>query len=115
MNVTNTFDADDENSINRQRATQRSTWVSVVVNLLLTILQVAAGIISGSQGLVADGIHSMSDLVADFVVLLASHHSRKEPDADHHYGHHRYENAASLVLGGLLLAVGIGMLGNAIG
>ncbi|MDN0082561.1 cation diffusion facilitator family transporter [Crenobacter sp. SG2305] len=113
MNAAEMFDESDDN-LDRQQATRRSTWVSVVVNLLLTLLQVAAGLISGSQGLVADGIHSLSDLVADFVVLLASHHSRKEPDADHHYGHHRYENAASLVLGVLLLVVGVGMLGNAV-
>lgn len=59
-------------------------------------------------------MHSLSDLVADFVVLLAVHHSKKAPDEDHHYGHQRYENAASLVLGGLLLAVGIGMVWSAV-
>ncbi|GAA5174909.1 cation diffusion facilitator family transporter [Niveibacterium umoris] len=97
----------------REAATKRSTWVSVVVNVCLTIGQVVAGIWSGSQGLIADGIHSLSDLVADFVVLLAVHHSQKAPDDDHHYGHQRYENAASLVLGGLLLAVGVGMIWSA--
>jgi cation diffusion facilitator family transporter len=64
--------------------------------------------------LIADGIHSLSDLVADFVVLFASHHSKKDADADHPYGHQRFETAASLVLGVLLLAVGVGMLGSAI-
>nr|WP_320150407.1 cation diffusion facilitator family transporter [uncultured Tolumonas sp.] len=76
--------------------------------------QVLVGFISGSQGLIADGIHSLSDLVADFVVLLANHKSKKEADEDHPYGHYRYENAASLVLGALLLAVGVGMLWSAI-
>jgi cation diffusion facilitator family transporter len=52
--------------------------------------------------------------VSDFVVLLAGHHSKAEPDADHHYGHYRYENAATLVLGVLLLMVGVGMLWSAI-
>jgi len=96
-----------------ERATKRSTWVSVVVNLFLTMVQVVAGIFSGSQGLIADGIHSLSDLVADFVVLLAVHHGRKAPDGDHHYGHRRYENVASMILGGLLLAVGVGMIWSA--
>lgn len=104
---------EDEPAPDKDRAVKRSTWVSVFVNLGLTATQVAAGIISGSQGLVADGIHSLSDLLADFVVLIASHHSRKDADADHPYGHHRYENAASLVLGVLLLAVGAGMLWSA--
>lgn len=97
----------------RAAAAARSTWVSVAVNLALTSTQIVAGILSRSQGLVADGIHSLSDLVADFVVLLANHHSQKDADADHPYGHHRYETAASLVLGGLLLAVGGGMLWSA--
>lgn len=95
-------------------AGRRSTWVSVWVNVTLTAGQVIAGVFSGSQGLIADGIHSLSDLLADFVVLIAGHHSKKEADEDHHYGHHRYENAASLVLGLLLLMVGIGMIWSAV-
>lgn len=98
----------------KDAAVRRSTWVSVTVNLILTVTQVVAGVLSGSRGLVADGIHSLSDLLADFVVLLAAHHSRKEADEDHHYGHHRYENAASMVLGLLLLAVGVGMAWSAV-
>jgi cation diffusion facilitator family transporter len=97
----------------RAAAASRSTWVSVGVNLILTITQVAVGILAKSQGLVADGIHSLSDLVADFVVLFASHHAKKDADEDHPYGHQRFETAASLVLGALLLAVGIGMLWTA--
>jgi cation diffusion facilitator family transporter len=85
----------------------------VGVNLILTITQVAVGILAKSQGLVADGIHSLSDLVADFVVLFASHHAKKDADEDHPYGHQRFETAASLVLGALLLAVGVGMLWSA--
>ena len=97
----------------RSAAASRSTWVSVAVNLLLTIAQIVTGIYSRSQGLIADGIHSLSDLVADFVVLFANHHSQKEADKDHPYGHQRFETAASLALGALLLAVGIGMLWSA--
>ena len=97
----------------RAAAASRSTWVSVAVNLLLTTVQIAAGVLTRSQGLVADGIHSLSDLVADFVVLLAGHHSRKDADEDHPYGHQRFETAASLALGALLLAVGLGMLWSA--
>lgn len=98
----------------RAAAASRSTWVSVGVNLVLTTVQIAAGILSKSQGLVADGIHSLSDLVADFVVLFASHHSKKDADEDHPYGHQRFETAASLALGVLLLVVGLGMLWSAI-
>ena len=97
-------------SPDKQQGAKRSTLVSVVVNIGLTISQVFAGIVSGSQGLIADGIHSLADLVADFVVLFANHHSGKDADDDHHYGHQRYETAASLFLGVSLLAVGVGML-----
>lgn len=110
-------DTDDAQHTPAQRAAAatRSTWVSVAVNLVLTAVQIAAGVLTRSQGLIADGIHSLSDLVADFVVLLASHHAKKDADEDHPYGHHRFENAASLALGALLLAVGVGTLGSAFG
>jgi cation diffusion facilitator family transporter len=98
----------------RAQAASRSTWVSVAVNIVLTTLQIVVGIFAKSQGLIADGIHSLSDLVADFVVLFASHHSKKDADEDHPYGHQRFETAASLVLGVLLLAVGVGMLWSAV-
>jgi cation diffusion facilitator family transporter len=98
----------------RALASSRCTWVSVGVNLVLTCVQIAAGIFSKSQGLIADGIHSLSDLVADFVVLIANHHSQKDADQEHPYGHQRFETAASLVLGLLLLAVGVGMLFSAV-
>ncbi len=99
----------------RAQAASRSTWVSVAVNLVLTVVQIVVGVLAKSQALVADGIHSLSDLVADFVVLFASHHSQKDADEDHPYGHQRFETAASLVLGLLLLAVGAGMLWSAVG
>ncbi|MGB7479097.1 MAG: cation diffusion facilitator family transporter [Burkholderiaceae bacterium] len=108
-------DAKTHDLTQHRAAGRKSTWVSVAVNLVLTVGQVATGIFAGSQALVADGIHSLSDLLSDFVVLLAGRHSHKAADADHAYGHLRYENAASLALGGLLLAVSAGMLWAAFG
>lgn len=98
----------------RGAAATRSTWVSVGVNLVLSTTQIVVGVFAKSQGLIADGIHSLSDLVADFVVLFASHHSQKDADVDHPYGHQRFETAASLALGVLLLAVGVGMIWSAL-
>lgn len=97
----------------RAAAASRSTWVSVAVNVCLSTTQIIVGIFSKSQGLIADGIHSLSDLVADFVVLFANHASQKDADEDHPYGHQRFETAASLALGLLLLGVGVGMLWSA--
>lgn len=97
----------------RAAAASRSTWVSVGVNLVLTLVQIVVGVMAKSQALIADGIHSLSDLIADFVVLFASHHAQKDADEEHPYGHQRFETAASMVLGLLLLAVGVGMLWSA--
>ncbi|MCH4243324.1 cation diffusion facilitator family transporter [Acinetobacter gerneri] len=98
----------------RAKAASKSTWVSVIVNLFLSIGQILIGIFSKSQGLIADGVHTLSDLVADFIVLFANRHSQKDPDEDHPYGHYRFENAASFLLGLILLIVGLGMFWNAI-
>ena len=99
----------------RAEAASRSTWVSVVVNVVLASAQIIVGTLTKSQALIADGIHSLSDLVSDFVVLFAGHHAKKDADDDHPYGHQRFETAASLALGLILLAVGGGMVWSALG
>ncbi len=110
------LEVNDESDPNeKQAAARKTTLVSAVVNSVLSAAQVVTGLLAGSQGLVADGIHSLSDLLADFVVLIANHHSHKEADEDHPYGHHRFETGASLFLGLSLLAVGIGMAWSAAG
>lgn len=105
----NSGESDLELLQNKFNAAKKSTLVSVAVNSLLSIWQIIVGIFSHSSGLIADGIHTLSDLVADFVVLIANKKSHKKPDADHPYGHFRYENGASLILGIILLIVGVGM------
>ena len=116
MNLNELDDTEDTEHSPQERAAaaSRSTWVSVVVNLVLSTVQIVVGVWAKSQSLIADGIHSLSDLVADFVVLFANHHSQKDADEDHPYGHQRFETAASLVLGLLLLAVGVGMVWSAV-
>ena len=117
MNFTE-LDDDSEHSTHsaaqRAAVASRSTWVSVVVNVVMATTQIVVGVLAKSQALIADGLHSLSDLVSDFVVLFASHHSQKDADIDHPYGHQRFETAASLALGGLLLAVGVGMVWSAL-
>ena len=94
----------------RFAAAQKSTWISIVINLLLTLLQVAAGYFGRSQSLMADGLHSLSDLLADIMVLFANRHGSRHADADHPYGHARIETAATLILGVALAALGAGLL-----
>jgi cation diffusion facilitator family transporter len=99
----------------RYREGRTVTWVSVAVNLGLTVTQITVGVLAHAQSLVADGFHSLSDLVADFMVLVANFHSRHPADAGHPYGHQRIETAASFGLGLLLVATGGGILWAAAG
>ena len=78
------------NSALRARAAARSTWVSVAVNIGLATAQILVGFFARSHALVADGLHSLSDLLSDFVVLVANRFSGEDSDANHHYGHYRY-------------------------
>ncbi|SAK73680.1 cation diffusion facilitator family transporter [Caballeronia ptereochthonis] len=97
----------------KQEVARRSTWTSIALNSGLTAAQLVVGTIGHSQALIADGIHSLADIVSDFIVLIANRQAAAAPDVDHNYGHSRYETVASLFLGGLLVAVGVGMLWRA--
>jgi cation diffusion facilitator family transporter len=103
----------DADSSEKHAVARKSTFVSIVLNLVLMVMQIVVGVIAHSQALVADGVHSLADLISDFIVLIANRASGAEPDADHNYGHSRYETVASLFLGALLIAVGVGMLWRA--
>lgn len=94
-------------------AGQRSTWVSVGVNAVLTVGQLIIGLMSHAQSLVADSLHSLADLVSDGFVLAAGPRARHPADGDHPYGHGRIETVTSLLLGMALLAVGAGFLWTA--
>jgi len=94
----------------RAAEAQRATWVSVAVNLAMTLLQLVAGWLTHSQSLLAHGLHSFSDLLSDFLVIYASRQSAHPADAAHPYGHARIETAATLVLGASLALIGGGIL-----
>jgi len=93
----------------RHRTTQRVTLVGAAVNCALASLQIVFGLLGKSQALLADGLHTLSDLSTDFIVLYASKRSSKEADKEHPYGHGRIETLASMLLGAILAAVGIGI------
>ena len=94
----------------RFAAARKSTWVSIFINLGLTVMQMTAGFFGKSQSLMADGLHSLADLLSDVLVLFANRHGSKHADANHPYGHARIETAASLILGASLAALGVGLL-----
>lgn len=108
-------DAADTGPGSRFAEGQRITWVSVAVNVVLTTMQIIVGLIAHSQSLIADAMHTLSDIVADAFVLFANRKGAEAADADHPYGHGRYETAASLVLGVLLAGTGAGILVAAAG
>ena len=83
--------------------------VGGLVNLGLSVVKVGAGVLWHSQALIADGIHSLSDLLSDGLVWYAGRHAAQGPDLEHPYGHGRYETLATLALGILLLAVAVGI------
>lgn len=89
----------------RYPAMRRTTLVGAFTNLGLAALQLAGGVVSQSQALVADGLHTLSDLIGDTVVLLAVRESNRPADQAHPYGHGRIETLASVLVGGLLAAV----------
>ena len=101
------------NYIRKRKIANKSTWTSVVVNFFLVILQIVVGFFSKSSGLIADGFHTLADMISDLIVLITSKKSLNPPDDDHNYGHQRYENAAGLFLGVLLLFVGCAMIWSA--
>lgn len=115
MNGHATFAEQPLNPEMRMRAAERATWFSAVVNLLLTLLQLAVGWLAHSQSLIAHGLHSFSDLLSDFLVLFANRRGHQPADDAHPYGHARVETAATLILGISLFGVGAGILWDVIG
>ena len=89
---------------------RRVTLVGAVVNFFLSLGKIAGGVVGQSQALVADGVHSLSDLVTDALVLFASRWGSLEADHNHPYGHERIETLATLGVGLFLLVVGAGFL-----
>ena len=98
----------------RKQETNRITLWGVAVNFVLAVIKIVGGIIGQSQALLADGIHSLSDLASDAMVLLAVKHAGEDADEDHPYGHARYETLATVALGVLLITVAGGIAYDAI-
>jgi len=87
------------------QAKKRITVIGGVVNLVLSFLKIGFGWVGQSHALIADGFHSLSDLLTDGLVYYASHHGSQDADDEHPYGHARFETLATVILGALLIAV----------
>jgi cation diffusion facilitator family transporter len=109
--MTNARTTDDNDGQDQALRDKRlATWAGVAVNLPLAVGKIGLGWLAGSQALVADGVHSFSDLLSDAAVLWALGHSHRPPDAEHPFGHGRFETMATLVVAVMLGVAGAGIL-----
>lgn len=100
--------------MNREKEIRKITLWGSVVNLVLMVFKIMAGVLGRSAAMVADGIHSLSDLLSDVVVLVFTHVSSKGKDRDHSFGHGKFETLATLIVSVILVAVGANLMSNGV-
>jgi Predicted Co/Zn/Cd cation transporters len=93
---------------------RKVTWVGLAWNAVLSIAKFVVGTLGNSQALVADAIHSASDFITDIAVIVGSHFWNSPPDAEHPYGHRRFETLITICIGIAVAIVGIGIGYNAV-
>jgi len=93
----------------REKVIYRVTFVGSAVNLLLVVLKFAAGVLGRSSAMIADAVHSLSDLLSDVIVVVFVRLSSKPEDEGHAYGHGKYETLASVIVGLMLLFAGLAL------
>ena len=98
----------------RYEQIKKVTVIAVVTNVFLAASKILLGFIGQSQALIADGVHSLADLISDLIVLVAAKKSSVKADAEHPYGHGRFETVAEVALGSFLVAVAAGILIDAL-
>ena len=106
--------SDPANRQQRYREVRKVTLVGSAVDFVLGVAKIVIGWIANSQALIADGIHSLSDLLTGFIVLYAAKHSHKSADEVHPYGYGRIETLATVSLGIVLTGVAIGIAYEAV-
>ncbi len=94
---------------NEKKEVRKVTLIGSAVNIVLSVAKLFAGIFGRSSAMVADAVHSLSDLATDIVVLLFVPLSKRPADKEHAYGHGKYETIAIVLIGATLLAVAIGI------
>jgi cation diffusion facilitator family transporter len=97
----------------RFAAMRRVTLVGALVNVVVSAAQIAGGVFAHSQALIADGLHTLSDLISDAVVLFAAKHGSQDADEEHPYGHRRIETLGSVFVGLALVGVAVAIGFNA--
>ena len=98
----------------REKEIYKVTAVGSVVNIVLTFFKFVAGILGRSSAMVADAVHSLSDLVTDAIIFIFVKAASKPIDRDHEYGHGKFETLATMIVGCILILVGLGIMINGI-
>ncbi len=91
------------------RLKTRVTYVAAAINIFLTLIKIGVGFLGQSAALIADGIHSLADLLSDLFVIIAIKMGSREADYDHPYGHRRFETIATVLLGMGLIVIAVGI------
>ena len=98
----------------REKEIRHVTVLGAVVNVVLTIGKIVAGVVGRSAAMVADGIHSLSDLLSDVVVIVFTRLSSKGKDKEHSFGHGKFETLATLIISVILVAVGASLMSSGV-
>lgn len=85
----------------------RTSYSSIIINLFLSLFKLLAGVLAHSAAMISDAVHSASDVFSSIVVILGINIASKESDADHPYGHERYEPIAAIILANILSVTGL--------
>lgn len=99
---------------NREQEIRSITLWGAVVNIALTVLKIVAGVLGRSAAMIADGVHSLSDLLSDIVVIVFTHISSKGKDRDHSFGHGKFETLATLIVSVILMAIGADLMAGGV-
>ena len=98
----------------REKEIRNITLIGAAVNIALTVFKIIAGILGRSAAMIADGVHSLSDLLSDIVVLVFTHISSKERDRDHSFGHGKFETLATLIVSLILVIAGARLMADGV-
>lgn len=109
-----TAPAHNTNDSDFEKIANRVSFITIVGNVLLSIIKLLAGIIAHSNAMISDAIHSASDVFSTIIVIIGIKLSARKPDKEHPYGHERMECVAAIVLSIVIFITGLGIGSTAV-
>lgn len=109
-----TTPAPNTNDSDFEKIANRVSFITIVGNVLLSVIKLLAGIIAHSNAMISDAIHSASDVFSTIIVIIGIKLSARKPDKEHPYGHERMECVAAIVLSIVLFITGLGIGSTAV-